>query len=107
MATLSELQDSIGTVVDQQNTLRVTANDIFRLSASYQDPDLQTQIPDAKLSSMGLKRVFDTLRNKYLVLDSKGAIVADPVVPAVRGYPTFVLRGGNRAPKYSRRIFSE
>jgi chemotaxis protein histidine kinase CheA len=107
MANLSDLQNSVGALMDQQNTLHTMANNIFRFHDYYQDPAFQTQVPDTNLSSMGLKRVFDTLRNKYIVLDSKGKIVADPVVPAARGYTTFVLRGGKRAPKYSRRFYME
>ena len=105
MATLSQLQNNITTVVDQQNILHTTANNIFRFHDYYQDPALQTLIPDTKLTSMGLKKVFDTLRNKYIVLDSRGAIVSNPVNPATRSYTTFVLRGGKRAPRHSRRTY--
>ena len=107
MSMVSELQNGVATVMEQKDTLGTIANNIFRLNKSYQDPGFQTPIPDEKLSSMGLRRVFDSLRNKYSVLDSTGNMVANPVTLATRGYTTFVMRGGKYAPKYSRRIYAE
>jgi hypothetical protein len=107
METITQLHDSVAQLQSMQNDLRTAANGIFSLHDYYQDPSLQTAAADPKLTTLGLRRVFDTLRNRYVVIDSKGAIVKNPVTPATRGYTTFVLRGGGpRAPKYSRKVSS-
>ena len=107
MDTVSKLQDNVVTIVEQQDMLKTTAKEIFRFDPSYQDPGLQTPIPEPKLASAGLKMVFDTMRYEHVVLDSEGTIVENPVNPAMRSYSSVALRGGNRAPKHSRRIYSE
>jgi hypothetical protein len=106
METVTQLHDSVAQLQSMRNDLRGAANGIFSIHDYYQDPALQTAAADPKLTTLGLRRVFDTLRNRYVVIDSKGVIVNNPVSPATRGYTTFVMRGGgNRGPKHSRKVY--
>ena len=104
MDKIAQLNNSIAALIGMQNDIQASANKIFSLQTLYQDPTLQSLAPDPNLTSLGLKRVFDRLRNKYIVLDTSGKIVPNPVTPMRRSYTTFVLRGGKRVPKKSRKI---
>jgi hypothetical protein len=102
VSDMMDLRDNIAILVSSQNQIQATGQNIFQIQSNYQDPALQTIIPNTKLTSAGLKMVFDMLRNKYIVLDSRGNIITNPVTPATRGYTTFVMRGGKRKSRKTR-----
>jgi hypothetical protein len=103
MSDVNELRDTISALMTKHNELKSTAKNIFTLNTNYQDSKLQIDTNDVNYKNLGLRKVFDRLRNKYIVLDSNGAIVKDPLTPFTRSYKNAVLRGG-KAPKISRKI---
>jgi hypothetical protein len=81
----------------KKNDLLASAIPIFQLSPTYQDSSLQTLVQDNTLSSFGVKKVFDALRNNYVFLDSNNSIVPSPLTPSVRAYTSGSRqRGGKR-----------
>jgi hypothetical protein len=95
MSALSQVQANIATLMNSNANLMTAAEAIFKLNSNYQDPNLQVTIPDAALTALGLRKVFDILRNSYIVLDGNGAIVPNPITPATRTYKP--MRGGKRS----------
>jgi hypothetical protein len=95
MSTLSQLQTNIATLMNSNKNLMAAAEATLKLNSNYQDPTLQVTIPDARLTALGLRKVFDILRNSYIVLDGTGAMVPNPITPATRTYTP--MRGGKRS----------
>ena len=95
MSALSQLQANIATLMNSNAKLMAAAEATLKLDSNYQDPNLQVTIPDAPLTALGLRKVFDILRNSYIVLDGTGAIVPNPITPATRTYRP--MRGGKRS----------
>ena len=103
MATLSDLQKIIGEFILIKEQLIMTGEKILRLHNHYQDPDLQTSVASPTLSEQGLKKFYDTLRNTYIVVDSRGDIVPNTETPRARkGISDTQQYGG--APKLSRKV---
>jgi hypothetical protein len=90
---LPTLQNKLILYEQKRLDLINAASAIFKLNPNYQDPALQTVIPDNTLSSMGVTKVFDALRNGYIFLDSNNNIISNPITPASRSYAT---QGGGR-----------
>jgi hypothetical protein len=103
MSDLEALHQKIVLLVSQQKDLQRAAEEIFAMNPSYQDPTFQTVIPDSELTSLDLKKVFDTLRDCVIILDANGNIVQTPVTPSARSYP--VTTGGKLKRRSSRRLF--
>ena len=82
-------------IITQNASLTNAGKNILSIDPNYQDKSLQTLISSAYLQSIGLTKVFDRLRNAYIVLDSTGTIVPNPDVPSNRSY-AFAQRGGQR-----------
>jgi hypothetical protein len=104
VSDITDLRDNIAILVSSYNQIQETAQNIFQIQNYYQDTALQTILPNTKLTPLGLKMVFDTLRNKYIVLDSRGNITTNPVTPVTRGYTTFVMRGGKRKSRKAKKV---
>lgn len=82
-AALTALEANLVALEQTKGLLLDSAKPIFQLSPTYQDPPLQRILPQYTNSSSGVKRVFDTLRNKYIYLDANGSIIATPVLSYV------------------------
>ena len=95
-ATPSILQGLLATVAQQRANLLVSGRAILKYNPNYQDPTLQTVIPDNTLSTLGVTRVYDALRNKHIFLDSKKNIISNPITPLSRAYTSGAQRGGKR-----------
>ena len=95
-ATPSILQGLLATVAQQRANLLVSGRAILKYNPNYQDPTLQTVIPDNTLSALGVTRVYDALRNKHIFLDSKKNIISNPITPLSRAYTSGAQRGGKR-----------
>ncbi len=78
-SVLSTLESKLQTLYETKRSLITSATAVFQLSPGYQDPSLQTVIQEAAPLPQGLKKVYDTLRNKYVYLDANSRIVANPV----------------------------
>jgi len=93
-SVFSTLQTKLQRLYEIKRDLLAAAARIFQLNPTYQDPTLQRVIEDATVTPaprggggaggdtpvpQGLKKVYDTLRNKYLYLDANNKIVANPV----------------------------
>jgi exonuclease V gamma subunit len=96
--SVTQLQSMIAALMDKQNQLKTTATNIFRFRDYYQDTALQTVVPEPNLRVSGAKKVYDSLRNRYIVVDSNGTIIPNPATPATRSYTTFTMRGGDSVP---------
>ena len=103
LAALEDLKTSIGDFIATKAQLAATGQKILRLHSYYQDVGLQTAVPSPTLTRQGLKKVYDTLRNSYLVLDSRGNIVPNPESPKVRKAASGARQYGG-APKLSRKV---
>ena len=103
MAALSDLQTSIGDFINTKAQLAATGQNILKLHSYYQDVGLQTPVPSPTLTRQGLKKVYDTLRNTYVILDSRGNIVPNPETPKARKAASGAQQYGG-APKASRKV---
>jgi hypothetical protein len=92
--SLLDLQTELTGLEDLKAQLLASAVTIFQLSPTYQDPSLQTIIQDNTLSSFGVKKVFDALRNTYIFLDGNNNIVVSPLTPSIRVYTSGTRQGG-------------
>ena len=79
--SLVDLQTQLVKLEELKVQLLASAAVIFQLSPTYQDSSLQTIIQDNRLSSFGVKKVFDTLRNTYIFIDTNNRIVPSPLIP--------------------------
>ena len=96
-STLATLQTNLQALEQKKNDLMASGRAIFQLSPTYQDSSLQTVIQDSTLSSFGVRKVFDALRNNYVFLNTNNAIVVSPLVPSVRAYTSGATqRGGGK-----------
>jgi hypothetical protein len=101
-STLASLQTNLQALEQKKNDLMASARAIFQLNPTYQDSSLQTVIQDSTLSSFGVRKVFDALRNNYVFLNTSNAIVVSPLVPSIRAYTSGATqRGGGK--KHSRK----
>ena len=98
-ADMSTLQNNLQQFESMRANLINAGAAIFQLNASYQDRSLQTIIPDSTLSSIGVTKVYDALRNAYLYLDSNKNIISNPITPAQRAYVSTTQRGGGKQGK--------
>jgi hypothetical protein len=94
MSTLSSLRNKIAELVKKQGDLKTTGESIMKFKAEYQDPSLQTVVPDPVITTSGVTKIFDTLRNRYVWLDANKKPIPNPVSPMTRAYP---MRGGTRS----------
>jgi hypothetical protein len=69
------LKQEMSSVQDNQRDLIAVGEVILSIDPRYQDPELQTTIADPTMSSFGIKKVYDMLRNKLIYLDVNNNIV--------------------------------
>jgi sugar lactone lactonase YvrE len=69
------LKQEMSSVQDNQRDLIAVGEVILSIDPRYQDPELQTTIADPTMSSFGIKKVYDMLRNKLIYLDLNNNIV--------------------------------
>ena len=93
MQSISDLIQKITLLLQQQVELNKVGANIIQINKSYVDPALQTPLSEPGLVSLGYTKVFDKLRNSYIILDTKGNPVANPVSPATRSYTG--MKGGS------------
>ena len=65
---------------------QILAIDLLIVDATpgYEDPLMQTLVPDAKLAAIGYTKKYDALYGKYIYYNSAGAVVPNPFpAPAV------------------------
>jgi len=92
----SALQGLIATLAQNRTNLITAGRAVLRYNPNYQDPSLQTIIPDNTLSALGVTKVYDALRNTVIFLDSKKNIIRNPITPLSRAYTSGAQRGGKR-----------
>jgi len=78
------LQQKLGLLTAKQNELVEAGRAIFTIDPNYQDTELQSVVQNPTLSAMGIKKVFDQLRNTYIFLDSNNTIVSDPLTVSIQ-----------------------
>jgi hypothetical protein len=83
---VSTLQADLGTFEIVLNDLLSLAAPIFQLNPNYKDESLLTLVEDNTLSSFGVTKYFDTLRNRNVFLDVNNNIVESPLTPYIRAY---------------------
>jgi sugar lactone lactonase YvrE len=93
---LPALQGLLATLAQNRANLITSGKAILQYNPNYQDPALQTIIPDNTLSALGVTKVYDALRNSYIFLDSNKNIIANPITPSSRAYTSGAQRGGKR-----------
>jgi sugar lactone lactonase YvrE len=74
------LKEKISLIQAGQRELTNAGDTILAIDPNYQDTQLQTVIEDRRLALLGIRKVFDILRNKYIHLDVNNRIVAEPQV---------------------------
>ena len=101
MNTLSSVREMIGELMSKQADLKTAGDNIMRFKSQYQDPTLQTPIRDNAITTPGVTKFFDKLRNTYVWLDANKKIIANPVTPMMRSYDS-KMAGGSRSRTASR-----
>jgi hypothetical protein len=87
------LQQQLGALTSKQAELARVGSTLFSIDSNYQDPELQTPVVDRRLSAIGVKKVFDLLRNTFLYIDSNNKIIDNPLI-------TPVQKGGNSGRRF-------
>jgi len=79
---VDQINTNLARLATLQENIAKAGAVLIPLQPEYQDPDLQTVIPDPALPT-GYTKVFDLVRNSMITLDSRKKIV-DSITPASR-----------------------